>query len=161
MANAKFQPQPQPGYVGMLVLIAASMFLGIICMALEANEYGWDPKPKPTDKISLPSPSLKAHIEPMIPRDTATVQAPTPTAPKAVETPMPVPTLPDVRVPVPPAVASKPEEKKDLPKGPVPSPLLFPKRDETNPTTNPKEQPKSETPTTPAPSPLKLGQPKG
>ena len=141
------KPQPHPGYVGMLIVTALAMLLGVVVMAMEATEYDWEPKAKPTPTIALPkgsaaldtpAPAVVADAKPEVkPSDVAKTERPVP-SPK-VEVP-----LPDLKPLLPPTDTAKTEPK------PTPSPLTIPaKTPEAKP-----EPPKSDGPT---PSPLRFG----
>ncbi len=45
-------------YTGMLAMTCLSMFLGILFLSLEANEYGWETKPPAGPSITLPKATL-------------------------------------------------------------------------------------------------------
>lgn len=171
--------QPSPGYVGMLGLTCLSMIIGIVAMALEANEYDWDPKPKATQTIALPkvvaaldadqnnsvlaakpenSPELKP--EPQKATDVAKTEPAAPVAPIAPVAPArPTETAKTEPMTVPPAAT---------PTGPIPSPLAIPQQGKTSPTNAPKDTPKDVPneekpeakpevkPSGPIPSPLRI-----
>ena len=151
------QPQPSPGYVGMLGLTCACMLVGIVAMALEATEYDWEPKPKATQAIALPK--VVAAIEPEAPAAVAEAKPeakPAEVAKVEPSKPAPAVVLPPI---VPPAATAK-VEPKPAPSGPVPSPLTLPlKSGNPKPSDAPKDEPKPEAPKSngPTPSPLRIG----
>lgn len=159
------KPQPHPGYVGMLGLTCVCMLVGIVAMALEANEYDWDPKPKTTTPIALPkavaqasdgAPEVFAEAKPDAkPTVVAKTEPTNVEAPKA--------SLPPLPAILPPAATVKSEPKPaTVPTGPVPSPLAVPFKTAPTPAAAPKAEPKPEEkkepqPNVPTPSPLRIG----
>ena len=155
------QPQPSPGYVGMLGLTCACMLVGIVAMALEATEYDWDPKPKATPTIALPK--VVAALDAGEPSTALAAKPEVKPEAKPVAVAKTEPAKPAAAVPaiVPPAGTAKVEPKPEAkPTGPIPSPLVLPlKNGGATPVAAPKEEPKPEAPKpgVPTPSPLRIG----
>lgn len=159
------KPQPSPGYVGMLGLTCFCMLVGIVAMALEANEYDWDPKPKATQTIALPkvvaaldsadaTSAVAAKVEPK----PEAIPEPKPTDVAKTEPAKPAP--PPVVVPAPTATAKvepapAPPEAKPL--GPTPSTLTLPFNKGAKPEPAPEPKPEEKKPSGPTPSPLRIG----
>jgi translation initiation factor IF-2 len=148
------KPPATPGYTGMLALTVASMAFGVLLMALELNEYGWDPKPKPSQPVAL-TPISRAALDDVTPPAYAAAPAQAPAgvaaAPAPVAAPaalpvkltnLPVAVATDVRKP---EIAPQPRPATTVSDGPIPSPFKLPVP--VVPTTDP---------AMPTPSPLKL-----
>src|SRR5262245_11995336 len=131
MARAPLTDEPSKVYVGMLIATCVAMLVGIIALAMEAGDYGWEQKP-PTTRVPAPLPPPKVSTGGSALADS--LPAPVAATPKT-ESP---PVLPVLNLPLNPIVAeapkppeSKPAEPKPgqasstaTPPGPTPSPLV-------------------------------------
>jgi hypothetical protein len=94
-------------YTGMLILTAAAMFVGVVALALEANnDYGWESTPPTAPPITLPAPVAPAFGTPDQ-KAAATLPAPaiaaaTPAGAETPALPVSVPASP-ISVPVTPS----------------------------------------------------------
>lgn len=127
--------EPSKVYVGMLIITAVAMLVGIFVLVMEGGEYDWAQKAPSAAAPALPQPpkdnTTTAEVKPK-PVESAKAFEDAPSRPAVV--PAPLPAFTPVAVDPPKPVEAKPEETKPLQTppapatGPIPSPLVIPGR---------------------------------